>query len=543
MPTDTSLYVPLGKRPEATTITVRALIKRVQQGEIRLPDFQRPLRWSAADVNKLFDSLWRGYPIGSLLFWKRAADADPAIPVGSAHVSAPAMSDAWFVVDGQQRTTALAASLLDLPQGRDRRWSIWFDPDLPGFVEGPPSPEQKGVWVPGSALGDLRRLNAWVRDARVSDEAWGRIEEAQQRLLDYAFPVYVVETDDARALRGVFARMNSTGATMRADEVFQALLGDDGDEHGALDLNALQIRCDLNHFGVPPRGEVLKAVLAMSGLDPSRRLQDLNQPEIARLVSKVDAEESLERTVGFLQQDCGIPHVRLIPYPVVFSILARWFHVFPETDSEGRAVLARWVWQGASTGAHQRSAVSKMREQVSAVVTGDLAGSLQRLRVHVSAPRPGVWHLQPFNSKSAVSRIETLALLSLRPSSPSGEMSLLAMDSEDRIAKEVFASPDWAGLEDADKMLAKSAANRVLLDEGHTGLHAELRAWTDLATLATHLIDAETLEALKERDIPAFLRRRGDQVARLVRNFLDDKVGHARPNLLPEGAYLEDHDA
>ena len=55
LPAET-LYVPLGQRPEAITLTVRELLQRTSAGRIRIPEFQRPLRWNGDDAVKLFDS-------------------------------------------------------------------------------------------------------------------------------------------------------------------------------------------------------------------------------------------------------------------------------------------------------------------------------------------------------------------------------------------------------------------------------------------------------------------------------------------------------
>jgi hypothetical protein len=69
----------------------------------------------------------------------------------------------------------------------------------------------------------------------------------------------------------------------------------------SLDLNMLQRQCDLDSFGQPPRADILKAVLAMSGIDPTRRLEELGGSANSELVSLEDAEEALSRTVNFLQ--------------------------------------------------------------------------------------------------------------------------------------------------------------------------------------------------------------------------------------------------
>jgi hypothetical protein len=529
-------YRPLIGRPEASTLTVRDLLRRVQEGRVRIPSFQRPLRWRRDDVVKLFDSLWRGYPAGSLLFWKKAAEADPDLRVGSARLPAPAHAEAWWVVDGQQRITALAACLLDLDHGRDPRWRIWFDTEVPGFG-GEPLPGRAHASVPGPALGDTRRLMTWLRDHDLEEPAWKMVDDAHARILDYTFPIYVVTTDEEQALRAAFARMNSAGARMRADEVFNALLGTGSSGTETIDLEHLQAACDTDLFGAPPRADVLKAVLAMSGLDPSRRLQDLAAGEVATLVSGDDAEAALRTTVAFLQDECEIPQFRLLPYPVVFSILARWFHLFPESEPWQMEELRRWLWRGAASGVHQRAEVSRMRLQVDAIREDGSERSLRRLMEEVPPSSRAPWALKAFNSKSAHSRIEMLAMLEFDPEQADGQR--LDLLGEDRLAREVFASPDWKGLDDADLRRAKSGANRVLLGGVHTGLAPVLRTLSPEA-LRTHLIDEVAFHALTRRDIPDFLRRREELLREAVDAFLARRADWDGPVLRPVSAYLDD---
>ena len=66
----------LDTRPTATTLDVEQLAKWAWEGRIRIPHFQRPLRWQRDDFIKLFDSIVRGYPVGSLLLWHRSARAE-----------------------------------------------------------------------------------------------------------------------------------------------------------------------------------------------------------------------------------------------------------------------------------------------------------------------------------------------------------------------------------------------------------------------------------------------------------------------------------
>jgi uncharacterized protein with ParB-like and HNH nuclease domain len=50
--------------------TLQGLMNQVQMGNIGLPDIQRPFVWKNIKVRDLFDSMYRGYPVGYLLFWQ-----------------------------------------------------------------------------------------------------------------------------------------------------------------------------------------------------------------------------------------------------------------------------------------------------------------------------------------------------------------------------------------------------------------------------------------------------------------------------------------
>src|SRR5688572_25044353 len=117
---------PPNLRLEAGAETVEELVERVRRGGVRVPSFQRPLKWDAADVVSLFESVYRGYPIGSILLQKGPAEPG-LIKVGPLAVDAPGMQEALWVVDGQQRLTALAAGLshpAPIPKTPDDPWVV-----------------------------------------------------------------------------------------------------------------------------------------------------------------------------------------------------------------------------------------------------------------------------------------------------------------------------------------------------------------------------------------------------------------------------------
>ncbi len=53
-----------------TNIKVSELVNKVQRGELTLPEMQRRYVWPATRVRDLLDSLYRGYPSGTILVWE-----------------------------------------------------------------------------------------------------------------------------------------------------------------------------------------------------------------------------------------------------------------------------------------------------------------------------------------------------------------------------------------------------------------------------------------------------------------------------------------
>src|SRR5690349_8048584 len=83
------------------------LIQDIDLGEIALPDTQRPFVWTPANVRDLFDSMYKAFPVGYLLFWVSGV-AEEARQIG---VDAKQKVARLLIVDGQQRLTSLSAVL------------------------------------------------------------------------------------------------------------------------------------------------------------------------------------------------------------------------------------------------------------------------------------------------------------------------------------------------------------------------------------------------------------------------------------------------
>jgi hypothetical protein len=81
-------------------ITIRDVVERSVTHEWSIPEFQRGFVWKTVQVRDLAESLWYDYPIGSLLVWNSKGHAEE-------QQALDAKSPGLWVVDGQQRTTAM----------------------------------------------------------------------------------------------------------------------------------------------------------------------------------------------------------------------------------------------------------------------------------------------------------------------------------------------------------------------------------------------------------------------------------------------------
>lgn len=210
----------LSQRPEAEARSVEKLA-RVRNGQIRVPRFQRPFRWRSSHIIELFDSIYRGFPIGELLFARRDAPQE-TVKLGPLSIDAEPRSDALYVVDGQQRVVSLAGVLLHpvlLPRGDVH--AIWFDLEACRFFRrtgGGPDPR----WIPLRVVLDskdlLRWLNVWPLRTERHDLV-DRAIELGQAIREYEVPAYIVDGAEEQALRLIFNRKNSAGVSMKEHEI------------------------------------------------------------------------------------------------------------------------------------------------------------------------------------------------------------------------------------------------------------------------------------------------------------------------------------
>lgn len=136
-----------------TSGSISVLIGYINNGDLALPELQRPFVWGNNRVRDLFDSMYHGYPIGYFLLWKNnTGEKMTHIGLDEKIHKIPSM----LLIDGQQRLTALF-SIITKTEIRDknynfRRIRIAFNPVSEEFRVADAATEKNKELIPDISL-------------------------------------------------------------------------------------------------------------------------------------------------------------------------------------------------------------------------------------------------------------------------------------------------------------------------------------------------------------------------------------------------------
>lgn len=501
----------LERRPEATTPSIERLLHDVDTGRIRIPTWQRPLQWDANDIKLLLDSIYRGYPVGTLLFWKRAAEAQ-AIVLGPRRLNVPTRQDALWVVDGQQRITALVGVLTGDYEDPKDKFSLFFDLASKFFVRAGKRMQPEITWLPLNRIADSEHLLQWLFENQSHLDLEQRTAAIRlgKRVREYQLPAYVVESDDESLLRDIFDRTNSSGKPLQAHDVFDAL-------HGKVSATPQGIKAiagTLQETGFGDIGAklVYKALLAILGKDPTVRVRKVLEQRHPQDVF-ARTQRALQRVIVFVQQQ-GIPNIALVPYKVPLATLARFFDLHPEPSQRSRTLLARWLWRGAVSESHvgNTAAIRRLLDAIDDDEAGSVDALLREVGSQPTLKRP----LGPVVFRNARSKLMALALWKLQP------RHLLTREPL-RIEDLMAHGPPLHKIRELrkdDTGRRLSLANRLLHPPLAGGLVKAISAQRDLSILESHGLTIEALDALRQNNFSDFLAIREAYLIDHVHSFL-----------------------
>jgi hypothetical protein len=209
---------------EKTEHDITTLMGEISRREIKLPEIQRGFIWKPTQVARLVESLYRGYPTGSLLFWKTT---DPPRTRGFAtnDGAVEPVIQPLYLLDGQQRLTALHRVLNDHPAAQ-----VVFNAETSAFQNQSAATAKDPRWV---------KVYDVARPGAKNYKMVGRLHEAipqldpdeiakrLQRLAgirDSRFHMEVLTDFPYEEVAQIFVRVNSGGRALRTSDLALATL-------------------------------------------------------------------------------------------------------------------------------------------------------------------------------------------------------------------------------------------------------------------------------------------------------------------------------
>lgn len=415
-------------------IPIDTLVDMYKRGELRLPEIQRHYVWQATRVRDLLDSLYRGYPSGSILMW----ETEEPVPTRDFAIAqdATAFAGRKLLLDGQQRLTSLTAVLSGTSvqvRGRKRPIDILFNLDHP---DGPPSDilevesDEVAPTVSDDELNDepedsedssdqglLEKLNRrtfvvaaknlasqpqWVsvstvfataNDAEIlkkagitsfDDPRFQRYSDRLKRLRaikDYRYVVHVLERGMSyEEVTEIFVRVNSLGAKLKSSDLAMAQMSSRW-PNLLKELEAFQDECEQSWFTIE-LGQLVRAIVVFA------TQQCLFRSVASTPIEKLkegwrQAQEGLRFAINFLRSNAGIEDESLLSSPMFIHTLAAVSRIKDnKLTADEQSKLLHWLLVANARGRYSRgSTETLLNEDLAILYRGDgIAGLMEPVK-------------------------------------------------------------------------------------------------------------------------------------------------------------------
>lgn len=337
------------------TVFLEDLLDDVSNGKYKIPVFQRDFVWKTSQILDLFDSISKGYPIGSLLFWQ-ATGYVIRNEIGP-YIIEKETSDSMYVLDGFQRISTLFGVLMNpedyqvKANASARDFLIYFDLKENGFTH-IKSRKDKGILsVPLYRIYDNRELFKVLRELDREDLPEDEREKYIESLRDlhnilhkYKLPYVEIRGGDIKSAVEIFSRVNSTGVDISEDSMLSAL-SYDGQTGFILSESITEFLNELNvyNFENLKRDTVLNCISNATGsIHFDNTIEDLRKQELASFTEK--AYVHIRKAIRFLYKELFIIDVRLLPYPTQLVFISEYFRLNPEPACNQCEALKKWFW-------------------------------------------------------------------------------------------------------------------------------------------------------------------------------------------------------
>lgn len=396
---------------QPTIYPLHRLLEELLTGEVRVPRFQRPgteSTWKPQQRGELLDSIYRGFPIGTILLWATSENVHTLSVVGGAEVpKAPASGRKLrLILDGHQRLSTLVAILgpaledykpTKAPDLGQRE--VWVfdvsDDEQDGDKEArfkllrtgeKPEPKQ----VPLAIALDRVKLNDWVRQQKkLTREEVKRVDSLRDRLREFSIPVATLAAESLDEATETFKRVNSSGTPMSDFHMVAALAYTDQFDPQEQFAKVRGELLEPEGWGDFDDADLLRVCAGLVRLkgDTSQHPAKL---DIARLGKSLRSDTTLIEAAGssvaaaasVLRVAVGVHGAEVLPYSWQLIVLAIEIGSRTRQTLRAREIsqCARWFWlttYGGVFAGVNSAIVDRAKRALSEMLTGNDETAMQ----------------------------------------------------------------------------------------------------------------------------------------------------------------------
>lgn len=231
---------------ETKNMAISSVLTAIRDGNIAIPEIQRPFVWDAVKVRDLMDSMYHGYPIGFIITWR---NADTRLKDGSVS------SGKSIIIDGQQRITALTAAMVGQEvlnkKFLKKRIKISFNPIEERFEVWTPALDKSSKWIPdisvlfADAFNQWRFINDYVSKNENTDGDC--VDKVLANLIGMKnIQIGVIELSselEIETVTEIFTRINSKGVSLSQSDFVMSKIASNTDYQGVDIRKAIDYFC------------------------------------------------------------------------------------------------------------------------------------------------------------------------------------------------------------------------------------------------------------------------------------------------------------
>jgi hypothetical protein len=358
------------KLPEPQSSTFSGLISDIEKGQIKIPQFQREFVWNIEKSANLMDSIIKGYPIGTFIFWKTKERLRSVRDIGSFNLPPPIKGDfVNFVLDGQQRLTSLFASLkgLKIDRGNDKvdDYSNMYidlnakDDEQIVLIDVTNKKETEYIKINDLLYGGLVLLASFPQEYLLL------LEEYKKRIESYLFSIILIQDAPLDIATEIFTRINVGGKPL---SLFEIMVAKTFDAEKNFDLSEkykeLIEKLKPLNFETISDATILQTISMILAKGCKRKqILKLSRKEFIDCWEK--AEDAIERTVEYFRNYYRIPVSQLLPYNALIVPFSYFFYYHKDKPTgKKQKYLEDYFWRCSLAKRFSSSVESKLAQDI-----------------------------------------------------------------------------------------------------------------------------------------------------------------------------------